>query len=79
MDDLPQRVNGWKGIQSAKSTLSILHSEHKSCALAPSEGNMKGCKTSTYTNAYTSTHTNVHIQKLDFYFSFFLLIMPVSF
>ena len=53
-----QKINGWKGILPAKSASSMLHSEHKSCALCPVKWNMKGCKTSTH--KHTNTHTLTH-------------------
>ena len=68
--DLPQRINGWKGIQFAKTTLSTLQLELKSCALPPLERNMKGCKTSPHTCTHKHTYTNLYIQKLEFHCDF---------
>ena len=57
-----QKINGWKGILPAKSASSMLHSEHKSCALCPVKWNMKGCKTSTRKHTNTQTHTLSHMR-----------------
>lgn len=48
--DFSQRINGGRSIQSVNSTLSILHSEHKSYVQLPLKWNTKGCKSNTHTN-----------------------------
>ena len=45
-----------KGIQSVKSTWSVLHSNLKACIPLPLEVNNKGSKMNKHTHTHTHTH-----------------------